>query len=121
MSDTEYTITCIIPGGSPPFLVDIEKTRMVDHLKDKIKLKLASKVRAFDAAELTLYRIKVDASNIEKAIDAVKHIAEDLSGYDELNPVLPLKEVFPKCPLKMKIHILVVLPFGEPIDLLNSY
>ena len=102
-------------------MVRIKKTRMVDHLKDKIKQKLAPKLQAFEAAALTLYQIEVDASNKEKAIDAVKHIAKDLSGHDELNPVLPLKDVFPRGALIMKIHILVVLPLGEPIDSLDSY
>lgn len=37
MSKTEYTIFCIIPGGSPAFSVDIGKTRTVN--KGAIKRK----------------------------------------------------------------------------------
>ena len=117
MSKTEYTIFCIIPGGSPAFSVDIGKARTVDHLKDAIKKKKAQALNTIDADDLSLYQIDVDASDMKHAINVVKHIAQGLNNRNELNSVLPLEEVFsPSGPLRKRIHILVKLPASESIN-----
>ena len=53
---------CIILGSTHGFSIDIGKTKTVDHLKDKIKLKQIHKPDGFDANKLELYQIRAKSN-----------------------------------------------------------
>ena len=65
------------------------------------------------AVKLELYRIDVDASDLQKAIKDVETLAPRLIPTDRLNPTLDLKDVFPEGVRRKRIHILVRVPEGE--------
>ena len=83
----------------------------MDDLKDHIKEKMS--VILVGALKLELYRIDVDASDLQKAIKDVETLARALIPTDTLNPTLDLKDVFPEGVPRKKIHILVRVPNGE--------
>ena len=126
MSNTEYTISCIIRGGNPAFLINTEKPRtfpvkigkreMVGILKQKIRKVTAPELDAFAAATLILYKIDVDASDMDVAIEQVEAYAQTLTTLNELSPFLRLDEVFPRGPLENMFHILIEVPTGESIN-----
>jgi len=115
-----YTIFCIQPGGSPAFHVDIAKTQTVDHLKDAIKLKMKPELDALAAHALSLYRVTIDAPDMEKAIEEAEGIFQGLSTSENivwLNPIKTLESIFGSSgPPPETIHILVLVPGGESMD-----
>ena len=108
-----YRVFCIIPGDGPAFLVDINETLTVDHLKTYIKAVKGHTLATIDAAVLTLYQINVDRSNKEKYIEEVKCLAKNLKNLKSLNVVSLLADVFmPPGPPPQRVHILVQPPKG---------
>ena len=109
-----YKIYCIILNGATYFSVKIGKDEDVDNLKHHIK----EKSPELNVARkwLSLYKIDVDASNQQHAIDKVKKLAPTLSTADSLNPMRKMSEVFPSGVPDGKIHILVKLTDCESID-----
>ena len=106
-----YTIFCLLKGETIPFSVRIGESQSVDDLKDRIKEKRS--VILVEALELELYRIDVDASDLQKAIKDVETLAQTLIPTDRLNPTLKLNKVFPSGAPDDQIHILVRVPEGE--------
>lgn len=118
-----YKIFCIIPDGSDAFPVKISKNEdvTVEDLKDKIKNKLPIMLNAFDAHALTLYKINVDGSDMEKAKVTVKALAQNPSTLVGLNALLPLSEALAQNPSTLnKLNSLLPLsdvllsPSGVP-------
>ena len=113
----DYTIFCILPDDRPTFLVDIPETRLVEHLKDAIKSKIPLTLKDIEAHDLTLYQINLDESDEAEYKRRAKILAKDLNSLVKLGSSMKLKTVFGSSgPLEGKIHILVMLPSGEPIS-----
>ena len=112
----QYKIFCIIPNGEDAFSVNIDETETVDDLKKRIM------IATVDAAALTLWRVNIDASNMQSAIINASNIqnainASNMQGFELsekpvlLNPVAQLSGVVEQFnPDDPKIHILVQLP-----------
>jgi hypothetical protein len=113
-----YKLFCFIPGDKCEFPVDIDETQTVGDLKKKIKEEKALKLNAFDAAELTLYKVNVDISSQDTRRTILKAISNNTYGFDpqkeELAPSWKISEYFEKDSDKT-IDVLVELPPGEPI------
>ena len=108
-----YELFCIIPDGRDAFVVDIDETRTVASLKDAIKSKLEL---SLNARNLTLYQIDLDGSDEPEYIKEAKRAAENLVNFEKLKVVKRLNTIFGSSgPTEGNIHILVVLPPGEPI------
>src|SRR5258706_10973706 len=103
-----YTIFCLLEGETNPFPVRIDESQFVGDLKKSIKEERS--VILVEALELELYRIDVDASDLQKAIKDVETLAPRLIPTDRLNPTLDLKDVFPEGVRRKRIHILVRVP-----------
>jgi len=97
-----------------PFPVRIDESQFVGDLKDRITEKRPDVDVV--AVKLELYRIDVDASDLQKAIKDVETLAPSLITADRLNPTLDLKDVFPEGVRRKRIHILVRVPKGEPFS-----
>src|SRR5258706_7335916 len=106
-----YTIFCLLEGETKPFPVRIDESQFVGDLKDRITEKRLDVDVV--AVKLELYRIDVDASDLQKAIKDVETLAPRLIPTDRLNPTQKLNKVFPSGPLDDQIHILVRVPEGE--------
>jgi len=76
-----------------PFPVRIDESQFVGDLKNRIREKRPDVDVV--AIKLELYRIDVDASNLQKAIKDIETLAPSLIPTNRLNPTLDLKDVFP--------------------------
>ncbi len=88
-----YTIFCLLEGEMVPFPVRIDESQFVGDLKNRIREKRPDVDVV--AIKLELYRIDVDASNLQKAIKDIETLAPSLIPTNRLNPTLDLKDVFP--------------------------
>ena len=118
----EYEISCFIPQSTNSFSVYIEKTQKVDRLKDKIKEKNPRTLATVETHSLELYRINAFGNNLQerrKALEDEILRIEDIrkaSSDSQLNNHEWLNVVFDNTsPPDNTIHILVVVPSGEPI------
>jgi Crinkler effector protein N-terminal domain len=115
-----YTLLCIVIGGTTPFAVKIDETQLVDELKKAIKKEAEHTCRAFDAYELTLYKINIDISNdntCDKIIHDISRGDYKFSEKRKLNPTFKVSEYSGETGFPEKtIHIFVEFPSGEPID-----
>ena len=87
----------------------------MSELRNKIKQE-SPELGDLAAKTLSLYKIDVDASDEQRAIDEVATIAQNLGTTKRLNPVSVLDMVFPSGAPGGKAHILVKLPESESID-----
>src|SRR5882757_6624518 len=117
----EYTISYFIPGDKNTFTVDVEKTRNVHNLKEKIRATEFQTLSSFQASDLELYRINAFGNNVKergKALEDEIRRIEDIqktSSDSALDPLMKLHKVFDgTTPPDNTIHILVVVPSGEP-------
>ena len=114
---SQYTFRCAILGNKTVFSVTLDRTQLVDELKQEIK-KVAQLEPA--ACTLTLYKVGIDVSKqkiLEKVIVDISQSSIRV-GKEELNhPFFPLSEFFNPLDLPAEtIHILVELPAGESIN-----
>src|SRR5258706_4557021 len=112
-----YTVFCLLEGETVPFPVEIDETKSVGGLKKSIKEERPDVDVV--AVKLELYRIDVDASNLQKAIKYVETLAPSLITADRLNPTQKLNKDLPSGPLDDQIHILVRVPEGESFNSLS--
>jgi len=117
-SKKENKIICFIPGEQDAFSVKIEKSGLVDDLKDKIKKKRSRTFANVEAATLNLYRVIIDESldNKKKFIDQLNQYSQNL---DESVVALwggrQLSSYFSESPAPPgKYYIIVQIPKGEP-------
>src|SRR5258706_15428122 len=106
-----YTIFCLLEGEMDPFPVRIDESQFVGDLKDRITEERPDVDVV--AVKLELYRIDVDASDLQKAIKDVETLAPRLIPTDRLNPTLDLNDIFPEGVPRKKIHFLVRVPNAE--------
>ncbi|RUO96813.1 hypothetical protein BC936DRAFT_141416, partial [Jimgerdemannia flammicorona] len=110
------TFVCLLHGDpvENAFPIDITTSKLVGHLKDKIKEKKAPYFNHIAADELTLYRVNVSVN----CSDWLKDL--DLERYTEsivrkLFPTDDILDVLPYPPGKRCIHLIVVPPAIVPI------
>lgn len=106
MTDADvYTLFCVFKGHWAPFIVEINKNKMIAHLNEAIKLKHPAV--QVDAEDLELFRIDSDVPTSTKEEPLQLKLSPLSDPGDEI------VEIFPSSPKKRKIHILVQLP-GRP-------
>jgi len=116
-STKEYRIFCFIPGEQDDFPVKIEKSGLVDELKEKIKEKRQQKLAGVDAATLKLYQVTVNGSPDRKRfIDQLNQLSQNLNeNMVVLRGCEQLSEYFGKSPTPPKTYYTIVqIPEGEP-------
>ena len=112
-----HTILCIQPG-SDPFLVGVDMTMTVFHLKQIIKAIRAPALDAIPADALELYKINVDISSDDEYARIQHEIANDVYKFNEQGELNPSQKVskYLQQDLGDVIQVLVKLPPGEPIN-----
>jgi len=110
-----YTIWCIVVDETTPFPVKIDETESVDVLKDHIKRKKEKSLEAYDADQLTLYKIDVPFEGSGKHLEAVQEISQNLSEQTSLDRWIELSTIEGEFPQGM-LHILIEPPAGELIQ-----
>lgn len=63
--DDKITLLCLVYGESSynTFPVELTKTKLIENLKDLIKIKNYSRFELFAACELTLWRVSIPAED----------------------------------------------------------
>ena len=119
-----FCITSDIPG-STEFSVTIENDQTVDELKEKIKMAL--ELNGLMANALLLYKINALGNNLKERKEAlekeIRRVEEARKTNNDtgLDPLDAIQDVFQnRTPPAKTIHILVVVPSGEPIVSLDS-
>ncbi|KAG0041844.1 hypothetical protein BGZ83_001235 [Gryganskiella cystojenkinii] len=108
----ELTLFCLVKGQQTAFSVDIMSTKTVDHLKKNInnELKLGT-----PSKDLTLWKVP-DGTSAEKMGD----VLSSLNDKNKLNPLLPLRSLFPQGAAEGVVHIVVQEPeqgaMKRPLD-----
>jgi hypothetical protein len=97
------TINCLVRGESVQnaFPVDIEKSKSIGHLKDKIKDKKSVEFRDVDADRLELWKVNIsgdDGAALEQLV---------LEDNKKLWPLWKILKVFPAEPADENIHVIV--------------
>ena len=111
------TLLCFIPGGKSVFSVEIDKTKIVDQLKDAIKKKKTQTLANVEADDLILYRVAID-SNLDnkRRKTTLMHLSENLAQHEELSDTSHLSTIFDVSPPDGKSWLtLVQIPQGESI------
>ena len=116
------TLTCFVPGSKDVFVVEIDETKSVSHLKEEIRKKNPETLATVNEADLMLYKINIDISDISD--EKYKQIIAEISQHDYvftqkefLRPSKRLTTVFGSFdPSGDRIHILAVPPPGEPTN-----
>ena len=117
-----YCLTCFIPDGKGVFIVRIDETKTVGHLKDEIKKKQEPTFDGLDAHALTLYKTNVDLSDKSKYREIIDQISKSsyvFTPKEFLNPAKRLDTFFGSPgPIKVErsVHILVLPPGRELLD-----
>jgi Crinkler effector protein N-terminal domain len=107
MSDT-ITIICLVQGQSTQqaFAIDIDKTKLISHLKDRIKEKKQNDYCDIDADSLELWKVNIPSD------DATIQELGGIAGKKLNDPTQDIGEIF-KTPSKRHIHILVKCPTNK--------
>jgi len=119
-----YKLFCAIFGQqTDAFHVNIDKAQTVSDLKGEIKKEIQQTLGSIDHGALTLYKVDIDVSDnaaYHKAIEQIHHNTVTASKELLSNPVHELSAIFGQSiPAGGRIHILVQLPLGQSIDLVN--
>ena len=117
---TQLTFLSAIIGTDITFEVTLSNTQSVSDLKEQIKATNEHTLASFDAATLTLYKVKIDVSKTE----TFKHIMKDMTwgsvffdGQELDLPSTKLLDIFHESDLPgLSIHILIKRPAGESIN-----
>lgn len=114
MATEEYVISCFIPGSESTFLVDVEKTRDVNHLKHKMK-KQKQTFAGIDADHLILYRATIKTPLVKKArIEELERVAQSSSELMELDDEeRELSDIFGESPPGTRFYVIVRIPESE--------
>jgi len=98
-----YTIVCLVEGdNSQPFPVDIDKDRLIGHLKKSIKEEKNIYFKDIDSDQLLLWQVDTpDDQEINFA---------DLKPGAELKPTRRVRRYWESEPSEDHIHIAVKLP-----------
>jgi len=110
MSNT-VTLLCLVHGqlGDSAFPIDIEKNKLVGHLKDAIKEKKSNDFQGIDAEKLALWRVSIPDDN-DQALTNLELKNDDEKGVKKIRPSDEISDIFPHSPERKHIHIIVVPP-----------
>jgi Crinkler effector protein N-terminal domain len=107
------TLLCFIPSGKRVFSVEIDKTRIVDQLKDAIKKKKEQTLANVEADALTLYRVAINQFlDNEQQEATLTRISENLGEHKPLINTHQLSGIFDEKPPDGEMWVTLV---GESI------
>ena len=111
-----YTLLCLISDDDNIFPIEIDETELVGSLKLKIKKQNPQTLATIDARSLALYHINVkfDGTGPRKHLEEAQKIGQELGNRAPLEPWRKISRIGGGFPEDM-LHILVVIPPGEPI------
>jgi hypothetical protein len=100
------TLLCLVKGNTTAsaFAVDIDREKLVSHLKDAIKAKKAPEFDNFLADKLKLWKVTIPGDQDDQLRNLI------LQDSDELLAIRKISKYFPDSPLEEHIHIIVKLP-----------
>src|SRR5436305_2263781 len=102
----KITLYCLVHGESVEnvFHIDIEKDLRICHIKKAIKEEKSNDFRDVDCNNLKLWKVNIPSCNA----DALEQL--DLEGYEKLQPLSKILDVFPEDfldELNELIHIII--------------
>src|SRR3954447_16613343 len=100
------TLLCLVKGNTTAsaFAVDIDREKLVSHLKDAIKAKKQNDFAGIDADRLKLWNVKIP----DDRDDLLSRLT--LNDGDELLATREIGDYWTEKPPKRHIHVIVKLP-----------
>ncbi len=100
------TLLCLVKGNmtASAFAVDIDREKLVSHLKEVIKEKNAQTFANIDAKDLKLWNVTIPGDRDDQLRNLI------LQDSDELLAINDIGDYWPEKPLKKNIHVLVEPP-----------
>ena len=100
------TLLCLVKGNTTAsaFAVDIDREKLVSHLKDAIKAKNSQSFSNVDAKDIKLQNVKIP----DDQDDLLSNLT--LNDGDELLATKKISKYFSDAPLEEHIHVIVKLP-----------
>ena len=100
------TLLCLVKGNTTAsaFAVDIDREKLVSHLKDAIKAKKQNDFAGVDADRLKLWKVSIPGDQD----DQLRNLS--LEDSDELLAIRKISKYFPNSPPEEHIHVLVEPP-----------
>src|ERR1043165_9955441 len=100
------TLLCLVKGNTTAsaFAVDIDREKLVSHLKDAIKAKKQNDFAGIDADRLKLWKVTIPGDQDDQLRNLI------LQDSDELLAIRKISKYFPDSPPEEHIHVLVSPP-----------
>src|SRR5690349_12674050 len=100
------TLLCLVKGNTSAsaFAVDIDREKLVSHLKDAIKAKKAPEFENFPADKLKLWKVTIPGDQDDQLRNLI------LQDSDELLAIRKISKYFPDSPAEECIHVIVEPP-----------
>ncbi|GET67371.1 hypothetical protein GLOIN_2v1736381 [Rhizophagus irregularis DAOM 181602=DAOM 197198] len=100
------TLLCLVKGNTTTsaFAVDIDREKLVSHLKDTIKAKKQNDFAGIDADRLKLWKVLIPGNQNDQLRNLI------LQDSDELLAIRKISKYFPDSPPEKHIHVIVKLP-----------
>ena len=100
------TLLCLVKGNTTAsaFAVDIDREKLVSHLKDAIKAKKQNDFAGVDADKLKLWKVTIPGDQDDQLRNLI------LQDSDELLAINDIGDYWPTSPPKKHIHVIVKLP-----------
>ena len=100
------TLLCLVKGNTTAsaFAVDIDREKLVSHLKDAIKAKKQNDFAGVDADRLKLWKVPISDDHV----DPLSNLS--LEDGEELLAIRKISKYFPDSPPEEHIHVIVKLP-----------
>src|SRR3982074_2541963 len=95
--DNKYTLFCVVRGEPArcTFAVDIDKNKLVSHLKELIKEKTQPEFDAVAADELTLWKVNIpDDDDVKDTLEQLVLEDNEESGVQVLHPSWDIQDYF---------------------------
>src|SRR5436305_4468755 len=110
------TLLCLVKGNTTAsaFAVDIDREKLVSHLKDAIKAKKQNDFVGVDANKLKLWKVTIPGDQD----DQLRNLT--LQDSDELLAINDIGDYWPTSPPKKHIHVIVKLPRKRLVQSVQS-
>src|SRR2546423_15612717 len=97
------TLLCLVKGNTTAsaFAVDIDREKLVSHLKKAIKAEKAPEFDNFPANKLKLWKVTIPGYQD----DQLRNLS--LEGNEELSAINDIGDYWPESPPKKHIHVIV--------------
>ena len=95
------TLLCLVKGNTTAstFAVDIDREKLVSHLKDAIKAKKQNDFAGINADKLKLWKVEIPGDHV----DPISNLS--LQDNDELLAIKKISKYFPDSPAEEHIHV----------------